>query len=1480
MDADTVARPGIPPGRTRGYLRSMDFRILGALEVSRNGSGPIPLGGAKQRAVLAHLLLRANHLVPTEVLIDEIWGDEPPETARNTLQNYASRLRKALGEERLEGNRAGYRLRAEPSELDATRFESLLRDARRLLPIDARAAVGTFDDALGLWRGPALADLAGNPALQAQAARLDDLRLGALEDRIDAQLAIGQHGEVIGELEGLTTAHPLRERFWAQLMLALYRAGRQGEALGAYQRAREILADELGVDPSPELRRLHERVLAQSPDLDLGGEPLRGYRLLERVGIGGHGTVWRAIQPEVGRDVAVKAIHPHLANDPEFIRRFEAEAQLVARIEHPHVVPLYDYWREPGGAYLVMRFLRGGSLADLLDPGPLELGKIVRLLEQISGALAAAHRQGVVHRDVKPSNILLDGEGNAYLADFGIAKDLASTEQTNTGTIRGSLLYTSPEQIGGGAITPRADQYALAIVLFEALVGVHPFADVPDLAVLDRQLHEPLPSAAERRPDIPAAVDGVIARATAKDPGDRFEDTEAFADAFRHAFAAADVAVAAPIEPVQVRNPFKGLRPFTEADAMDFHGREAFVERLLGRWRRADRPSRLLAVVGPSGSGKSSAVRAGLIPAIRRGAIEGSEGWFVTEMIPGPHPLEELEAALLRVAAQPPAGLLQLLESGARGLLQAVELTIPDGSQLLLAVDQFEELFTLTEEESERALLLESLRVAAADPASRVQVVMTLRADFYDRPLNYPRFGELLGASTEVVTPLAPDELERAIVRPAQSVGLRVEPSLVAQVASDVAAQPGALPLVQYALTELFDRRDDGLLTLSAYHDIGGVGGALAARAEHLYVTRHDAGREAARQLFLRLVSLGEGIPDARRRVPISELSAIEVDAEAMDSVLDAYGRHRLVTFDRDPATREPTVEVAHEALLRSWPRLREWIAAARDDVGTLRRIEDAAAEWERSGRDASFLLRGSRLDQFDAWAEQTDVAVGRTERAFLKASNDRRAEERAAEAERVERERTFERRSVKRLRALVAALTVGFLVAGTLTVIAVNRNATAQRATRLASARGLSAAASSNFVLDRELAIMLALESMQVNDGVALPQVEEILRRAGAAVAIDTAGILGGSVVDVDFASGAETVAIAGGDGSVGVWDLLTGARTFSDYREGCEGCVPVASVSVSDDGARLATMTYPHREAGYNVFHVWDLGDDREISTVEWTPGRWDEGAMMLTPDGDMLAVGEWEIARVLSVGSERPVWTIDFPDITGGKPVPAFSPDATTLFLGGSIDMGPALVDLDSGEAKVLLPGRFAEGDPSFSSDSSRVLFRHGGEGGMRISVWDVRLGQEIATAPSDAAMVSAIGPDGTVVAVAERGAVELLDADTLHRMRSLTRVTSGVDAIVFDGSGDQIATVNGDGTVDVWEVATGDHLFAPPSEVSGVKEVSFSEDGSRLVVIHEDGTIFSHPIALEDAIEIASSRVGRSLTDAECQRFLHVATCPSN
>ena len=250
------------------------------------------------------------------------------------------------------------------------------------------------------------------------------------------------------------------------------------------------------------------------------------------------------------------------------------------------------------------------------------------------------------------------------------------------------------------------------------------------------------------------------------------------------------------------RNPYKGLRAFGEADALDFFGREVLSRQLVERLGE----ERFVAVVGPSGCGKSSVVVAGLLPALRHGALPASETWSIVEMTTGQYPLEELEAALLRVAVNPPASLMEQLEGDDRGLCRAVKRVLPgDGSELVLVVDQFEELFTLVVDEDRQSQFLTLLERAVSDPRSRLRVVVTLRADFYDRPLRHREFAELLRDRVLSVPPLAPDGIERAISAPAAGVGVSLEQGLLAEIVADVLDEPGALPLLQYALTELFD---------------------------------------------------------------------------------------------------------------------------------------------------------------------------------------------------------------------------------------------------------------------------------------------------------------------------------------------------------------------------------------------------------------------------------------------------------------------------------------------------------------------------------------------------------------------------------------------------------------------------------------------------------------------------------------------------
>ena len=504
-------------------------------------------------------------------------------------------------------------------------------------------------------------------------------------------------------------------------------------------------------------------------------------------------------------------------------------------------------------------------------------------------------------------------------------------------------------------------------------------------------------------------------------------------------------------------NPYKGLHAFQESDAADFFGRDALVHRLIERLAEEGNFSRFLAVIGPSGSGKSSVVNAGLIPALRRGDLPGSQNWLIAEILPGAHPLEELEVALLRLAVNPPSSLLTQLHEDKRGLLRAVRRALPnDNSVLVLVIDQFEEVFTLVENLTERQQFLDLLYTTATDPRSPLRIVITLRADFYDRPLLYSGFGELMHQRAEVVLPLTADELEQAISRPAAQVGVSIEPGLVTTMAAEVNQQPGALPLLQYALTELFDYGRGNTLTLEAYRAIGGTLGALARRADALYDKLDGRGQEAARQIFLRLVTLGEGVEDTRRRVEQVELLAVGDDRGAIEEIIQTFAAYRLLTLDYDPVTRAPTVELAHEAIIREWLRLRAWLDESRADVRMQRLLATAASEWSRAGHDSGFLLAGSRLAQFEEWATGKRIALTKAERAYLDASIAEQQRQHEIERERQAREARLEQRSRNFLRALVALLLLATLGAFGLTTVAV-RNEAEARSLALASAAQLA---------------------------------------------------------------------------------------------------------------------------------------------------------------------------------------------------------------------------------------------------------------------------------------------------------------------------------------------------------------------------------------------------------------------------------------
>ena len=1220
---------------------------------------------------------------------------------------------------------------------------------------------------------------------------------------------------------------------------------------------------------------------------DLSGRAVRGYALAERIGTGGMGAVYRAVQPTVEREVAIKIILPQYANQPDFIRRFEAEAQLVARLEHPHIVPLYDYWREPNVAFLVMRLLRGGSLRSLLEKGALPLDMLVRLLEQIGSALSAAHRAGVVHRDLKPANVMLDEDSNAYLADFGIAKNLSSPnfeDQTQADVIIGSPAYISPEQIRSEFVRPQTDIYALGVMLYELLTGAIPFSGPTPVDVMYQHLSAPLPSLAVKRVGLPTAWDDVIAHATAKDPLERYADVESMladvrlvANGVSQPSSAGQLSTSIPSYRLLASedNPYKGLRAFGEGDAADFFGRAALTGQLLARLSEGGDLGRFLAVVGPSGSGKSSIVGAGLVPALRRGGLPGSENWFIVPMLPGPHPLEELEAALLRVAVNPPDSLLTQLREDQRGLLRAVHRCLPDDPQveLVLVIDQFEEVFTLVQDEAVRAHLLDSLVTAILDERSRLRVIITLRADFIDRPLSYTDFGELLRQRMEVVLPLTPDELEQAILGPAERVGLQFEAGLVQAIMRDAGAgdQPGALPLLQYALTELFEKRDGNLLTKNAYQAIGGVLGALGRRAEEVYRGLSETDRATARQLFLRLVTLGEGTEDTRRRVLRAELIALTPDPSPtgegsavspspmgegrgegrISSVVDSFGKHRLLTFDRDPLTRGPTVEVAHEALLREWPRLREWLNDSRADVRLQRQLALAAHDWQNANRDASYLLIGAHLEQFEGWALSTTVSLTTDERVYLDVSVAEREKREAEEANRQQREleaanrlAATEHQAATRLRkrnrviAMAGGLALLLAVLAGVFGLQATRNAeAAQQQQGLSRSRELAAVALAQVDQNPERGLLIAIEA---GDTANTYEAQDALRQLLAATR--TKRVLRGhtgSVRSAQFSPDGKRIVTASWDHTARLWDAVTG-QEVAVLRGHADA---VTEAHFSPDGKYIVTASDD------NVARVWDAATGQEVAVLRGHEGlntstAWPSSASF-SPDGQyIVTTGKDNIANMweTATGQKIAVLRGHEAQVLSAQ----FSPDGKRIVT-GSDDKTARIWDAATGQEVAVLRGHEAPiAQVQFSPDGKQIVTASVDH---TARVWDATTGQEVAVLRGNddgvscsCALFSAqFSPDGKrIVTGGDDAAIRIWDAATGKVSAVLRGHTDAVACPKFSPDGKQIVSASLDETIRIWDVATGKAVAVLRGHTDSVVSAEFSPDGKYIVSASNDMT----------------------------------------
>jgi hypothetical protein len=639
------------------------------------------------------------------------------------------------------------------------------------------------------------------------------------------------------------------------------------------------------------------------------------------------------------------------------------------------------------------------------------------------------------------------------------------------------------------------------------------------------------------------------------------------------------------VDPSASVNPFRGLEVFDEAHAEFFFGRDALTQQLVEQLRE----DRFLAVIGPSGSGKSSVVRAGLIPQLRQGGLPGSASWPVVVMRPGSHPLESLAARLVPVLELPGSpiaeqgAILDLLGKDERGLHNAISTVVATGSadaRVVIVVDQFEEIFAPDADAHGRDRFVANLLYASSIAGGQAVVVLTMRADFFGKCASIPALAARIADRDVLVSPMSEEELREAIVKPAQRVGLELEKGLVDTILDDLGAGLGVLPLLELTLLELWEGRRGRWLTVDRYGEIDGVHGAIAKRAEAAFARLTADQQRAARRVLLRLTSPGDGTEDSRRRATLAELVPPGPGAGDARAVIDELTNARLLTTNEEPGGE--VIDVAHEALIRSWPRLHEWVAEDPAALRVHRRLTETANAWLAAGRDPSDLYRGSRLDEALKWASRDPEELNESERAFLDASV---------------RQRDQDLRTRERRRLIVGA-GIGiavFAIAATAVVALVNwqraeserglaEQAAATAAARLALAEGQGAAPD-----DPSLGLRLVAEGLDraMRAGIdTAPFREELIR----GLLTGRYAQLGTEVATFEMVGDGSSILVDNGTGNGRLWRLRD-AAPLAELPAAIALERPTFSIpdTIEDESATLFLVRYEGRP-GIELRNVTD--------------------------------------------------------------------------------------------------------------------------------------------------------------------------------------------------------------------------------------------------------------------------------------------------